>query len=279
MKLLIVVDKLLTGFDAPSATYLYIDKTMADHGLFQAICRVNRLDGDDEEYGYIVDYKDLFKSLETSVYDYTSGALEKYAKADVAGLLSNRIEKGRERLDDALETIRALCEPVEAPRDAEAYFRFFCKDKADSQALKETEPRRVLLYKLTASLLRAYADIANDMVEAGYSEVEAATIKAEVAHFEMSGARSRLHSGDAIDLKRFEPAMRHLIDAYTQADDAKRISALDDMSLVQLIVERGAEAIKALPKGIRKKGCGRRDHRKQCAQGHHRRNPGKSKIL
>ena len=66
MKLLIVVDKLLTGFDAPSATYLYIDKQMRDHGLFQAICRVNRLDGDDKEYGYIVDYKDLFKSLETT---------------------------------------------------------------------------------------------------------------------------------------------------------------------------------------------------------------------
>src|SRR5258708_32102515 len=56
MKLLIVVDKLLTGFDAPSATYLYIDKQMRDHGLFQAICRVNRLDGEDKEYGYIVDY-------------------------------------------------------------------------------------------------------------------------------------------------------------------------------------------------------------------------------
>ena len=67
MKLLIVVDKLLTGFDAPSATYLYIDKQMRDHGLFQAICRVNRLDGDDKEYGYIVDYKDLFKSLERSI--------------------------------------------------------------------------------------------------------------------------------------------------------------------------------------------------------------------
>ena len=64
IRLLIVVDKLLTGFDAPSATYLYIDKKMADHNLFQAICRVNRLDGEDKEYGYIVDYKDLFRSLE-----------------------------------------------------------------------------------------------------------------------------------------------------------------------------------------------------------------------
>ena len=71
MKLLIVVDKLLTGFDTPPTTYLYIDKPMQDHGLFQAICRVNRLDGEDKEYGYIIDYKDLFQSLEQSIKDYT----------------------------------------------------------------------------------------------------------------------------------------------------------------------------------------------------------------
>ena len=61
MQLLIVVDKLLTGFDAPPATYLYIDQKMRDHGLFQAICRVNRLDGDDKEFGTIVDYKTCFR--------------------------------------------------------------------------------------------------------------------------------------------------------------------------------------------------------------------------
>ena len=63
MRLLIVVDKLLTGFDAPPCKCLYIDKAMQDHGLFQAICRTNRLDGDDKDFGYIVDYKDLFKKL------------------------------------------------------------------------------------------------------------------------------------------------------------------------------------------------------------------------
>ena len=97
MKLLIVVDKLLTGFDAPSATYLYIDKQMRDHGLFQAICRVNRLDGEDKEYGYIVDYKDLFKSLEGAVQDYTCGALDGYDREDVAGLLEDRLTEARER--------------------------------------------------------------------------------------------------------------------------------------------------------------------------------------
>src|SRR5437660_2114028 len=104
MKLLIVVDKLLTGFDAPPATYLYIDKQMRDHGLFQAICRVNRLDGEDKDYGYIIDYKDLFRSLEGAVNDYTSGAFDGYDTEDVAGLLENRLEKAREDLEAALES-------------------------------------------------------------------------------------------------------------------------------------------------------------------------------
>ena len=70
--LLIVVDKLLTGFDAPCCTYLYIDKSMQDHGLFQAICRTNRLDGDDKDFGYIVDYTDLFKKVENAIAVYLS---------------------------------------------------------------------------------------------------------------------------------------------------------------------------------------------------------------
>lgn len=252
MKLLIVVDKLLTGFDAPSATYLYIDKKMQDHGLFQAICRVNRLDGDDKEYGYIIDYKDLFKSLETSIKDYTAEVFDGYDKADVAGLLSDRLEKARERLDEALEAVRALCEPVEPPRDTLAYQRFFCaKDTADKNALKENEPKRLTLYRLVASLLRAYADVANEMSEAGYSEDEVASIKADVDHFEKVRNEVKLSSGDYIDLKMYEPAMRHLIDTYIRAEESEVISAFDDVSLIQLIVERGADAVSALPQGIR----------------------------
>jgi type I restriction enzyme R subunit len=121
MKLLIVVDKLLTGFDAPPATYLYIDKPMQDHGLFQAICRVNRLDGEDKEYGYIIDYKDLFRSLEQSIKDYTGEAFAAYDKADVEGLLKDRLSQGRERLEEVREAIKALCEPVAPPRDTAAY--------------------------------------------------------------------------------------------------------------------------------------------------------------
>lgn len=251
MKLLIVVNKLLTGFDAPSATYLYLDQEMRDHSLFQAICRVNRLDGDDKEYGYIIDYKDLFKSLQTSIKDYTSGALDGYVKEDVAGLLTDRLEKARERLEYAREAVKALCEEVEPPKDSAAYLTYFCaKDTADKNALKENEPKRLTLYKLASELLRAYADIANEMTLAGYTTEEIGTIKFEVDYFEKVRNEVKLASGDYIDLKMYEPAMRHLIDSYIRAEESEVISAFDDMSLVQLIVDRGEAAINELPKGI-----------------------------
>jgi type I restriction enzyme R subunit len=252
MKLLIVVDKLLTGFDAPPATYLYIDKQMRDHGLFQAICRVNRLDGEDKEYGYIIDYKDLFKSLEKSIHDYTGEAFDGYDAGDVAGLLKDRLEKARERLEELRESMKALCEPVEPPRDTPAYLRFFCaKDNADAEALKDNEPKRVALYKLSGALLRAYANLANEMVEAGYPAAQAHKIKTEVEHYEKVREEVKLASGDYIDMKMYEPAMRHLLDTYIRAEESEKLAAFDDMTLVELIVERGEGAVEALPKGIR----------------------------
>ena len=253
MKLLIVVDKLLTGFDAPPATYLYIDKQMRDHGLFQAICRVNRLDGDDKDYGYIVDYKDLFKSLEGAVKDYAAEALSGFDKTDVAGLLEDRLVKAREKLETTLEAMRALCEDVAPPKDELAFYRYFSsQDHGNVEQLAANEPQRLSLYTLTAALVRAYANIANEMPEAGFTEAQAKAIKAEVTYFEDLRTQIKLHSGDAIDLKKHEPAMRHLIDTYIQAEDSVKVSAFDDMSLIQLIVERGAGAIEALPEGMRK---------------------------
>ena len=253
MKLLIVVDKLLTGFDAPSATYLYIDKQMQDHGLFQAICRVNRLDGEDKEYGYIIDYKDLFRSLERSIEDYTGEALDGYDKADVEGLLKDRLQQGRERLEETREATKALCEPVEPPRDTAAYLHYFCAAySGNAGQLKSNEPKRVALYKQVAAFLRAYANLANEMCEAGYSEAEAQEIKAEVDHYEKVRQEIKLASGDYIDLKVYEPAMRHLLDTYIRAEESEQLSGFDDMTLVELIVERGEEAVEELPAGIRK---------------------------
>ena len=248
MKLLIVVDKLLTGFDAPPATYLYIDKRMQDHGLFQAICRVNRLDGDDKEYGYIIDYKDLFKSLEGAIQDYTGEAFDGYDREDVKGLLKDRLEQGRKRLEETREAVKALCEPVEPPHDSDAYRHYFCHG---GKGLAANERKRLTLYRSVAAFLRAYANLANEMIEAGYTEAERQTIRDEVGHYEKVRQEVKLASGDYVDLKVFEPAMRHLLDNYIRAEDSEVISKFDDMTLVELLIRDGEGAIGSLPEGIR----------------------------
>ena len=253
MRLLIVVDKLLTGFDAPSATYLYIDKQMADHNLFQAICRVNRLDGDDKEYGYIIDYKDLFRSLDKAISDYTQGAFDGYDKEDVAGLLKDRLEQAKLDLDNALEMVRALCEPVKAPRNTEDYIYYFCgKSGLNQDELTEKEALRLTLYQNVAKLLRAFANIANEMPDAGYCAQDVDSIRTEVAHFEKVRDEVKLASGDLVEMKRFEPAMRHLLDMYIRADDSEVLMDFEELGLIELIVEKGADAVEALPESIRK---------------------------
>ena len=226
---------------------------MRDHGLFQAICRVNRLDGDDKEYGYIIDYKDLFKSLEGAVGDYTSGALDGYDAEDVKGLLEDRLDKARENLEDAREAVKALCEPVPRPQTSAAFLHYFCAVESGNAAqLKENEPKRLKLYKFVASLVRAYAAIASELVEAGYTPAQISQIQAEVDQASKLRDEVRLSSGDYIDLKAYEPAMRHLIDTYIRAEESEKISAFDELNLIQLIVERGPDAAQAKLKGVMK---------------------------
>ncbi len=256
MKLLIVVNKLLTGFDAPPATYLYIDKKMSDHGLFQAICRVNRLDGVDKEYGYIVDYKDLFKSIERAVTEYTTDAFSLFNPDDVKGLLKNRLVTGKEKLDETLEKIQSLCEPVKPPKGMDEYFEYFCgssNELDNTEKLKETSQQRFMYYKITSALVRAYASLANDMHEAGYTKEETIKIKSKVKDYEGIKKSIKIRSGEFIDLKRFEPDMRQLIDNYIDAEDSKKVSVFEDLTLVELIVESGiSTVINNLPQQMRK---------------------------
>ncbi|MFE0202537.1 type I restriction endonuclease subunit R [Streptomyces sp. NPDC058985] len=253
MRLLIVVDKLLTGFDAPSATYLYIDKKMQDHGLFQAICRVNRLDGEDKDYGYIVDYRDLFNSLESAITVYTGSVLDGYETRDIEGLLSNRIDKARDDLDEALEKIRALCELVEPPKNTLQYQQYFCaREQGNVAQLKANEPKRVELYKAVAAVTRAYGNLANEMKAARYSDAEAAAIKDEIAHYANVRDEVKLGAGENVDFKQYEAGMRHLLDTYISASPSEVVSDFQEAGLVQLIVELGASALDKLPAGIRK---------------------------
>jgi type I restriction enzyme, R subunit len=189
-------------------------------------------------------YKDLFKSLEESINTYTSGAFEGYDKGDVDGLLKDRFEQAKERLDDNLDKVVALCEPVH-PRTQKEFFKFFGTETAGKteEQIKADEERRVNFYKMVSSLVRAYADIANEMGKAGYSEQEAEDIKHQVKFYSDLKEDVKQASGDYIDLKMYEPGMRNLIDRYIDASHSRKVSSLDDYTLVDLIVNKGLSAL------------------------------------
>ena len=243
MKLLVVVDKLLTGFDAPSCTYLYIDKKMQDHGLFQAICRTNRLDGEDKDYGYIVDYKDLFNKVEDAISVYSS-ELDSNDGEDSTILMKDRLKEGREKLDNALEAHALICEPVDPPKGQQEHIQYFCGNTEIASDLQEHEPQRSALYKATAGLVRSYACIADEMSKAGYSDAEVQQIQSRLDKATKLRETIKLASGETLDLKAYEADMRHLIDTYINAEDPEKISPFDGIGLLDLIVKSGiADAI------------------------------------
>ena len=237
MKLLIVVDKLLTGFDAPPCTYLYIDKAMHDHGLFQAICRVNRLDGESKDFGYIVDYKQLFGDLADAINTYTSGAFESYDEADVAGLLKDRTDEAKKYFLDTLDALDELCECVAMPREELDYIHYFCGENGVDIDNDEAFARsREKLYKLVSRLIRALAEFKPRMDDAGITAIDQAKYDERVnTYIKLREVIGRA-SGDFLDFKQFEPGMRHLIDNYIVADDAEKIAMFDDFTLLDFIL-------------------------------------------
>ncbi|MFN8467937.1 MAG: type I restriction endonuclease subunit R [Caldilineaceae bacterium] len=240
-KLLIVVSKLLTGFDAPSCTYIYLDNELHDHNLFQAICRTNRLDGDDKDYGYIVDFKELFGDVQQVIAIYNSDELD-IDEGDGGSnnvYLKDWLQEGKAKLEEAREALKYLCDPVPQPREVEQYLRYFCGNAADPNALNDTEALRVSFYKAVVTFVRAFAAIAQDLSQAGYSEAEIATLNREVDFFTEIRAAIKKHSGEELDTKPFEADMRHLINAYTQADSAEVLGTLDNLTLVEAIIETG----------------------------------------
>jgi type I restriction enzyme R subunit len=248
MQLLIVVAKLLTGFDAIHCTYLYIDHHLQDHGLFQAICRTNRLGKEEEndpyykEFGYIIDYQSLLKNLNKSILDYTSDAFDEFDAEDVQGLVTDRLVKAKERLKDAIEALHQLCLDVPMPQQLEQYYHYFCGDPSNKDELKNNEEKRLTLYKLVVALIRAYNNIAAEIIEAGYTQVEADKIKEKVNYYAELRNSIKHYSSDYIDLKKYEPDMRQMLDMYLTADPSRVLSNLGEATLLQLIVENGIEA-------------------------------------
>lgn len=168
-------------------------------------------------------------------------------------MMKGRLKNGKERLDNALETLHLLCQPVASPKEEYDYQRYFCGNIEIAEEIKATEPQRSALYKGIVSLVRAYANIADEMEGAGYTSKERKDIEKEIDHYLKLREVIKQASGEKIDLKSYEADMRHLIDTYIQADESTVISQFQDMPLLDIIVNSGMdEAIKSMPNGISK---------------------------
>lgn len=252
MKLLIVVSKLLTGFDAPPCSYIYIDKKMQDHTLFQAICRVNRLDTDDKDYGYIVDYMELFGKVTDAIDVYTSELdNEGFTNEEVNIQLKDRIKAAADRLEVAMETVEAICENVDSPKNDLSYIRYFCGNTEIAEELKGNEYKRMALYKAIVEYIRAYTNMAADFENAGYDAKSIQRFKTKLEAYLSIRELIRIASGETIDLKSFEADMRFLIDTYIRAEESEKITPFDDISLLELMETSMTDAIASMPASVR----------------------------
>lgn len=253
LKLLIVVSKLLTGFDAPSCTYIYLDNELRDHNLFQAICRTNRLDGDDKDYGHVVDYKELFSKVQDAIAVYTSDELDTETVGEDGNVIvKDWREEGRAQLDAAREALMYLCAPVKPPQGIEQHLQYFCGEAADPSVLNDAEPLRIAFYKAVSVYLRAYADLAANLAETGYSAAQIRVFEQETLFYSEVRAAIKNHAGEELDIKPFEADMRHLINTYIQADPADLLGDLSELSLTDLIIHTGVHD--AIAKKLNQKG-------------------------
>lgn len=250
LKLLIVVDKLLTGFDANCATYLYIDKDMRDHNLFQAICRVNRLgqnlkaeDGatiiTHKEYGKIIDFKQLFEKITDAITNFNDekGGLAGYDPSDIDGLLCDFVDKGKRRLvaaKNAYDSLKATWKN----RDMEELKQYFLTDLPDDPA----EERRQNMYKVTSALVIAYTNLSDYMGKAGFSSEDSEMYRKAAIEARNINMLVKQISGDYFDPREKDPEMRALLDRFIKADEATVIvPATADFSFLDLIADTDSE--------------------------------------
>jgi type I restriction enzyme R subunit len=243
----------LTGFDAPPCTYLYLDRSLQDHGLFQAICRTNRLDGEDKDFGYIVDYKDLFRKVKGAISVYTSDLDDSSSGNPEDINIKDRLVIGKERLDNAVEAMEALLVPVMPPKDTIDYQHYFCGNTEIPEDLMAREYLRTTLYSSVANFVRAFVNISNEFKDAGYSEEQIAGLIQKRDRYIAIRTDIKRTSGEELDLKPYEADMRNLLDMYIQAEDSKVVSKFDNKSLLDVVKILGIhEALKTLPQSIQK---------------------------
>ncbi|MFB1082481.1 type I restriction endonuclease subunit R [Jeotgalibacillus sp. JSM ZJ347] len=210
--ILIVVDKLLTGFDAPRASILYIDKPMKEHTLLQAIARVNRL-YEGKDFGLIIDYRGLLSKLDEALQMYSGAGLENFDPTDLQGAIYDVISvigSLRQHHSD----IKQLFSSIKNIEDMEEY-----------EVLLEDEEKRDSFYESLSQFGRNLGiALESEKIYEALSAEELATYKKELKFYQELRKNVKLRYSDSIDHKEYEAKMQKLMDQYISAEQVIRIT-------------------------------------------------------
>ena len=235
-EILIVVDKLLTGFDAPKNTVLYLDKPLKSHNLLQAIARVNRVE-DDKERGYIIDYAGVLGELDPALKTYS--ALVDFEEED----LRQVVTPNREEIDKLPQRHHDLWDVFKDVRNR-------LDEEAFEQHLADEE-RRADFYERLAAFARtlAIALSTSDWVNDPKNERDIATYKADLRRFQKLRTAVRKRYQEDIDFKKYEERVRKLLDTHIHASEVVTLTApvniFDEKAFSEAVAEQGTPASKA----------------------------------
>jgi len=211
-EIIIVVDKLLTGFDEPKNTVLYLTRNLRGHKLLQAIARVNRI-YPDKDFGYIIDYYGVIENLDDALKLYSS--FEDFDEEDLAGTLTN-ISEEIKKLPQKHSDLWDIFKTISNKRDAEAY-----------QQLLKDEAKRVLFYdkladfakslKLALSSIQFHNEVEEKIINR-YKDDLAMFLKLRMAVVE--------RYSDVINYKQYEGQIQKLIDTHITTEKIETITEL-----------------------------------------------------
>lgn len=216
--ILIVVDKLLTGFDAPKASTLYLDKQIKEHNLLQAIARVNRL-CDGKDYGYIVDYRGLLGELDKALTMYQEAGLEEFNEEDIKSSVYY-IDTEINNMFEAYEKLKEIFKDIKNKNDLEEY-----------EVLLEDEKIRKDFYdKLCKFGSMLGIILPSDQAYYKVGKEKISELRKALAFYQKLRATVKLRYSETIDHKEYEAKMQKLLDNYVVAKEMMRITEPVDIT-------------------------------------------------
>jgi len=228
-EILIVVDKLLTGFDAPRNAVLYLCRVLREHTLLQAIARVNRLH-EGKEFGFIVDYANVLGELDKALTMYS--AFEGFDESDLVGTLTS-INREIEKLPTRYSDLWDLFKTVKHSYDEEAYEVLLA-----DESLREEFYGRLLEFGKTLGIALSSENFLTETEEKTLSRY-----KADLRKFQSLKASVKLRYAEAIDYRDYEPKIKKLLDTHIQASEVVQlnepVNIFDDKMFNQVKEEQG----------------------------------------